>query len=70
MSTKHYIAWKRYEYSHAIGEYKDENVRMPPQFVLDRIADEKFSGGFSLKKKNLCEKCFTYRSKNGECNCS
>jgi hypothetical protein len=68
MSTKHYITYKRYEESHGIGEYKGSH-RPPPQWVLDKAADEKFSGGFVLKRKNLCPECFEYRSTNGSCGC-
>ncbi len=39
----------------------------PPQAVLDKIADRKISGGYSLKRSNLCTVCNTYKSVNGEC---
>jgi len=69
MSTKHYIAYKIYERDRAIGEYRDPDIKMPPQWLLDKIADEKFSGGFVLKRRNLCNVCFEYRSANGTCGC-
>lgn len=44
-----------------------------PEEYRDRIAEkqfqEKLTGGYSTKKANRCERCFTYRSRNGECNC-
>jgi hypothetical protein len=69
MATKHYITYKRYEEKRGIGEYADKNRRKPPQWLLDKIADEKFSGGFELKRKNLCRECFEYKSANGSCGC-
>ena len=42
---------------------------MPPQAVLDRIADETISGKFNTKRKNLCGGCFQYKSFNGTCGC-
>jgi hypothetical protein len=42
---------------------------MPPMWVLDRIADEKFSGGFDVRKSNVCPNCFEARSVNGACGC-
>jgi hypothetical protein len=35
----------------------------------DRLADKAFTGGYNLKKTNLCSECFTYKSENGTCNC-
>ena len=70
MSTKHYITYKRYERDRAIGEYRDPNSKTPPQWLLDKIADEKFSGGFVLKRKNLCTTCYEYKSANGTCGCT
>ena len=69
MSTKHYITYARYECDRQIGEYRDKTRKMPPQHVLDAIADEKFSGGFNLRRKNLCSVCNEFRSKNGVCGC-
>lgn len=45
------------------------DVACPPQAVLDKIADRQISGGYSLKRANLCDGCFTYKSANGECLC-
>lgn len=41
----------------------------PPQWLLDKMAEEKLSGGFNLRKKNLCNGCWQYRSSNGTCGC-
>jgi hypothetical protein len=40
-----------------------------PFFLIDKIADEKLTGRYNTKKSNLCDSCFTYKSKNGSCNC-
>lgn len=69
MSTKHYITYARYERDRAIGEYRDPDVHKPPQWLLDKIADEKLSGGFVTKRRNLCPTCHQYRSRNGMCGC-
>ena len=45
------------------------DFRPPPQHVLDRLADEAFTGGYQISPANLCSTCFTYRSCNGSCNC-
>jgi hypothetical protein len=69
MSTKHYITYARYERDRGIGEYKNPDVKPPPQWVLDREADLKLSGGFVTKRRNLCPVCHQYRSVNGSCGC-
>ena len=40
----------------------------PPNWVLDKIADEKLSGGFK-KKNGICNKCFQIKTVNGNCGC-
>ena len=40
---------------------------IPPQHVLDKIADRAFSGGFKIGRKNICPKCFTAKPVNGAC---
>ena len=42
----------------------------PPADLLDRIADEKLTGRFNVRKDNLCPDCKEYRSVNGTCSCS
>ncbi len=69
MSTKHFITYKRYERDHQIGEYRDPDRKSPPWELIDEIAEQKFSGGFDLKRKNLCTTCYEYRSVTGTCGC-
>lgn len=41
----------------------------PPQYVLDRLAEEKLTGKFNVSPSNICGSCFTARSHNGSCFC-
>lgn len=41
----------------------------PPSWVLDRLADEKFTGGYDVGPDNICGKCWQARSANGKCGC-
>jgi hypothetical protein len=43
---------------------------MPPQWVLDELAERKLTGGFNVRPSNLCYGCRTYRSVNGTCGCT
>jgi hypothetical protein len=46
--------------------------KMPPQSVLDRIADQKLSGGYKRIRNgqsNVCGECFETKSVNGSCGC-
>lgn len=50
--------------------------RKPPGWLLDRIAEEKLSGGYRTKpnrkgvvRNPICPGCQTARSANGECWC-
>lgn len=45
----------------------DFTAKMPPQVVLDRIADEKFSAGYKIGRKQVCQKHFIAVSKSGKC---
>jgi hypothetical protein len=72
MATMNFVTAARYDASHGVPDRKSRDFgfsggNVPPAAVLDRIADEKFSGGFKLVKKNLCPKCFLYRPVNGAC---
>lgn len=69
MATKHFIAYAQYEAKHGLGEYKDPNRKGIPGFVLDQIADEKFSGKYDLHKKNKCPVCNTFKSASNTCFC-
>ncbi len=44
-------------------------TQAPPSWVLDKMADEKRTGGYNVGASNLCGACFTYRSSNGACMC-
>jgi hypothetical protein len=46
-----------------------EGHRPPPQFVLDRIAEESITGKYDTSASNLCGLCFQARSVNGTCAC-
>jgi hypothetical protein len=35
----------------------------------DEKADLKLTGGFNVKKSNICPECFQAKSKNGTCGC-
>ncbi len=43
----------------------------PPQWVLDKIADQSITGGYKIGKKraNVCTGCYSTRSVNGKCLC-
>jgi hypothetical protein len=44
----------------------------PPQWLLDRIADEKFNAGYKGAQRsrlNQCGICFELRSISGTCGC-
>jgi hypothetical protein len=47
-----------------------DSRRTIPMFVIDQIADAKFSAGFDIKRRNQCSVCFEYKSANGTCSCS
>lgn len=47
-----------------------EGHRPPPSWVLDRIAEEKMTGGFNVSASNICTDCFTARADNGTCYCT
>ena len=59
----------------------DRVAGAPPMWLLDRLADEKLTGGFKVGRKvddptgrfkvgaNVCPRCYQARSVNGSCNC-
>jgi hypothetical protein len=53
------------------GRHDDNDDRpgIPPQWLLDLIADRKMTGGFSTRPSNLCHGCCQYRSVSGACGC-
>jgi len=44
-------------------------ARSLPPHVLDELAEERITGGYNVSEGNLCDKCYTYKSNNGQCNC-
>lgn len=69
MSTLNYLSVVRKSPAIAMQVSGYEGHRPPPQWVLDRLADEQFSGGFDLSPTNRCPQCFTAKSANGSCFC-
>lgn len=43
--------------------------RKPPQWLLDKLAEEQLTGKFNTAKANKCPVCNTYRSAQGGCWC-
>lgn len=48
----------------------DDKHKVPPSWLLDKLADEKLSGGYNTKRSNVCVSCFVARSSNDTCMCS
>ena len=42
---------------------------MPPQHVLDRLAEEGITGKYDVSPGNICPSCHTARSVVGSCLC-
>jgi hypothetical protein len=70
-TTKHYIIGARIDEKASRGKYDMFGNRNPglSEAELDRVAEQKLTGGYKVRKSNLCDKCFTYKSTNGTCNC-
>lgn len=43
--------------------------RPPPQWLLDKMAEETIHKGFTGKRHQVCQRCFTRKASNGRCNC-
>jgi len=57
-----------YQYPHS----RSSAYRIPVEMNsprLDAEADKRMSGGFKTIASNKCPDCFTFRAKNGNCNC-
>jgi NADH:ubiquinone oxidoreductase subunit len=52
-----------------IPNFPNEKGTVPPQWVLDRIAEERITGKYNVRKSNLYDECHEYRSVNGTCGC-
>lgn len=46
-----------------------DGQRIPPQWILDRIAEETVHKGFTGKRHQTCPVCFVRKASNGRCNC-
>jgi hypothetical protein len=57
-------------FHHGLYDEPKESRKCPPQFVLDRIADEKLTGRFNIRKSNICQECYVAKSVNKTCNCT
>jgi hypothetical protein len=66
-----YIAteWRRQPGPDGGANFAGEGAGPPPQWVLDKIAEETITGRFNTKRDNRCPTCFMCRSANGSCNC-
>lgn len=47
----------------------NEGFGPPPQYVLDRIAEESITGKYNVSASNICPECFMARSSSGTCFC-
>lgn len=70
-TTKHYPIAARAEELASRGRYDMFGKKRPalPGWLMDKLAEEKRTGGYNVKRSNLCPNCFTYKSTNGACNC-
>ena len=41
----------------------------PPSWVLDRLAEESFTGKYDVSAGNICGTCHTARAVSGDCYC-
>ena len=46
------------------------NKQIVPSHIIDAVAEQKLTQGYNVRRSNLCRECFTYRSVNGQCQCS
>lgn len=59
-----------------IGHWPKDG-RVPPGWLLDRIAEEKLSGGYKIRpnrkgvvRNPVCPNCFVAKALNGGCTCT
>ena len=71
MSTKNYMAViaKSPVIAREVGGRTGFEGTPPPQYVLDRLAEEIITGGYDVSETNICPSCFTARSNSGTCFC-
>lgn len=41
----------------------------PPGWLMDKWAEEKLTGGYNVKRSNICDRCWMAKSANGTCSC-
>jgi len=46
-----------------------DSANKVPNWLLDKIAEEKLTGNFNVRRNNQCLACFQVRSVNGSCGC-
>jgi hypothetical protein len=46
-----------------------DGAKKVPAWLLDKIADEKLTGNFNVRRSNQCRTCFQVKSSNGSCGC-
>ncbi len=70
-TTKHYRIAAHIEEKASRGKTDmfGEKLKGPDWWLIDKIADEKLTGGYNTKKSNCCERCWQFRSTNGKCGC-
>jgi hypothetical protein len=40
-----------------------------PGWLIDKMEEERRTGGYDVRRSNQCGSCFTVKSSNGTCNC-
>lgn len=53
---------------HRVGNWPGGRIK-PPEWLLDRIAEQKLNGGYTRKRNPVCQNCFVRKSNSGNCNC-
>ncbi len=61
--------WRRQKGPDGGRNFGHEVGNVPPAWVLDKIADEKITGKYNVKRSNRCDRCNMFRSVNGACDC-
>lgn len=53
----------------AQGSCCDAVTNRPQGWLLDKMAEEKLTGKYNVRRSNKCSTCNTFRSVNGSCMC-
>lgn len=56
------------EYNRKFPNFGTVKVQVP-NWILDKVADETISQGYSKKKNPVCDVCHEQRSVSGNCSC-